>query len=305
VLPRPDLIADPYEILDERFERCVGDMALERLFSGCRWGEGAVYVPAGRYLLFSDIPNDRILRWEESDGHVAVFRSPAGHPNGNTLDREGRLLTCEHSGRRISRTEHDGTVTTIADRFEGRRLNSPNDLVVHSDGSVWFSDPDYGIVSDFEGIRAESEIGACNVYRVDPADGEVRLVADGLGLPNGLAFSADERRLFVVDTAANEIRVFEVGEGGTLSGGEVFVRNEGEGVFDGFRLDTAGRIWAATGDGVHCFDPDGTLIGRIRVPDAGVANVAFGGPRRNRLFICGFTQIFAIHLAVNGLERPR
>jgi gluconolactonase len=297
----PASIPDPYLDLDERFGRCHGDTRLEVLFEGCRWGEGAVYVPAGRYLLFSDIPNDRLLRWDECTGTVGVFRTPAGHPNGNTLDREGRLLTCEHSGRRVSRTEHDGSVTVLADRFEGKRLNSPNDVVVKSDGSVWFTDPSYGIASDYEGARGESEIGACNVYRVDPDDGAVVAVAEDFELPNGLAFCADESRLFIADTGVNQIRVFDVSATGELSGGGEFASCT-NGVFDGFRLDGDGRLWAAAGDGVHCFDADGTLIGKIRVPET-VSNVAFGGLRRNRLFICGATALYSIHLPVNGLAR--
>jgi gluconolactonase len=289
-------------VIDERFAGCRGDTRLELLFEGCRWGEGAVYVPAGRYLLFSDIPNDRMLRWDECDGSVSVFRAPAGHPNGNALDREGRLLTCEHSGRRVSRTEHDGSITTLADSFEGKRLNSPNDVVARSDGSVWFTDPDYGIVSDFEGERAEQEIGACNVYRVDPAGGAVRLAAADFELPNGLAFSADERQLFISDSATNVIRVFDAAADGSLSGGHEFARCA-NGTFDGLRLDQEGRVWAAAGDGVHCFDPDGTLIGKVRVPEV-VANVAFGGRKRNRLFICGATAIYSIHLHANGLTWP-
>jgi len=300
LLPAPTSLPDPYEERDERFAACQGDTRLEVLFEGARFAEGPVYVPAGRYLLFSDIPNDRLLRWDECSGAVSVFRSPAGHPNGNTLDRQGRLVTCEHSGRRVSRTEHDGRVTVLAERFGGKRLNSPNDVVVKSDGTVWFSDPSYGIASDFEGVRGESEIGARNLYRVDPADGRVELAAANLEIPNGLAFSADERRLFVVDNGPNQIRAFDVAEDGALSGGETFATCT-NGVFDGFRLDRDGRLWAAAGDGVHCLDPDGTLLGRIRVPEL-VSNVVFGGPRRNRLFICGATALYSIHLAVNGLE---
>lgn len=183
-----------YEILDERFRtgRCAnGDMRLERLHDDCRWAEGPLYLPAWRQLVWSDIPNDRMLRWDEETGAVSVFRSPAGHPNGNTLDREGRLITCEQGNRRVTRTEPDGTLTVIADRFDGKRLNSPNDAVVRSDGSIWFSDPDFGITSDYEGLRAPSEIGACNLYRADPATGEVRLAADGFLGPNGVVFSPD------------------------------------------------------------------------------------------------------------------
>jgi|SRR4051794_36895417 gluconolactonase len=290
-----------YEDLDERFARCQGDARLERLFDGCRWAEGPAYVPAGRYLLFSDIPNDRILRWDECTGAVGVFRSPSRYANGATLDRQGRVVHCEHGGRRVTRVEHDGSTTVIADRFEGKRFNSPNDVVVRSDDSIWFTDPSYGIDSDYEGDRAESEIGACHVYRVDPADGSCRIVADDFVRPNGLAFSADERRLFIADTRVNHIRVFDVSDDGTLSGGREFATCT-EGRFDGFRFDEDGRLWAAAGDGVHCFDPDGTLLGKIRVPEDAVSNVVFGGPKRNRLFICASTSVYSIHLQVNGLR---
>ncbi|MFJ9815155.1 SMP-30/gluconolactonase/LRE family protein [Streptomyces sp. NPDC101151] len=295
---RPQL----YEILDDRFRtgRCqAGDSKLETLFEGCRWAEGPVYVPAGRYLVWSDIPNDRLLRWDETTGKVGVFRSPAGHPNGNTLDREGRLITCEQGNRRVTRTEHDGSVTVIADRFEGRRLNSPNDAAVRSDGSIWFSDPDFGITSDYEGHRAESEIGACNVYRADPGTGEVRLVADGFRGPNGLVFSLDERRLYVSDSRANHIRVFDVQDDGTLTGGEVFAECR-IGNFDNIRFDDEGRLWAAAMDGgVHCYDPDGTLLGRLLVPDV-VANIRFGGIKRNRMFIAADTALYSLVMSVTG-----
>ncbi|MFJ7334761.1 SMP-30/gluconolactonase/LRE family protein [Streptomyces sp. NPDC101116] len=292
-----------YETLDERFRtgRCqAGDSRLETLYEGCRWAEGPVYVPAGRYLVWSDIPNDRLLRWDETTGAVGVYRSPAGFPNGNTLDAQGRLITCEQGNRRVTRTEHDGSVTVIAERFRGKRLNSPNDAVVSSDGSVWFSDPEFGIATDYEGRRAESEIGARNVYRADPVTGEVRLVADGFEGPNGLVFSPDERRLYVSDSLAGHIRVFDVGEDGTsLSGGEVFAVCA-HGTFDNIRFDDAGRLWAAAMDGgVHCYHPDGTLLGRILVPGT-VANVRFGGARRNRLFIAADTTLYSLMMSVTG-----
>ncbi|MFE7515928.1 SMP-30/gluconolactonase/LRE family protein [Streptomyces sp. NPDC057540] len=298
---RPEL----YEMFDERFltGRCTyGDDALEVLHTGCRWAEGPVYLPAWRQLVWSDIPNDRLLRWDEETGAVAVFRRSAGHTNGNTLDREGRLISCEQGNRRVTRTEHDGTVTVLADRWRGRRLNSPNDATVKSDGSVWFSDPDFGITSDYEGHRAESEIGSNNVYRIDPDSGEVRLVADGFGAPNGLVFSHDERRLFVSDTRAGLIRVFGVREDGTLSDGEVFadasVRKGAR--FDNLRFDAEGRLWAAAmSDGVHCYDPDGTLIGRLDVPEP-VANIAWGGAKRNRLFIAAQTSLYSVVMSVTG-----
>ncbi len=268
----------------------------------CRWAEGPVYIPAGRYLLWSDIPNDRILRWDETTGSVGVFRQPAGYANGGTLDGAGRLVTCEHGNRRVTRTEHDGSVTVIADRYQGKRFNSPNDVVVRSDGSIWFTDPSYGIDSDYEGHRADSEIGGCHVYRVDPGTGAVRVVADDFVRPNGLAFSLDERRLYISDSRVNHLRVFDVADDGALSGGAVFATCT-VGVFDGFRLDQAGRIWTSAGDGVHCYDPDGTLIGKLRVPET-VANVVFGGQRRNHLFICATTSVYAILLSVTGAPLP-
>ena len=300
-------MADPevatYEVLDDRFRPCTnGDVRIEQLHGGCRWAEGPVYVPAGRYLLWSDIPNDRILRWDETTGSVGVFRQPAGYANGGTLDAAGRLVTCEHGNRRVTRTEHDGSVTVIADRYQGKRFNSPNDVVVRSDGSIWFTDPSYGIDSDYEGHRADSEIGACHVYRVDPSTGAVRVVADDFVRPNGLAFSLDERRLYVADTRVNHLRVFDVADDGALTGGAVFATCT-VGAFDGFRLDQAGRIWTSAGDGVHCYDPDGTLIGKLRVPET-VANVVFGGQRRNHLFICATTSLYAILLSVTGAPLP-
>lgn len=297
-----------FEILDERFAHLVKTAArVERLYEGCRWAEGPAYFPGGRYLLWSDIPNDRMLRFDEATGAVGVFRHPAGYANGNTVDCDGRLVTCEHGNRRVTRTEHDGRITVIADRHGGKRLNSPNDVVVKSDGSLWFTDPPYGIDSDYEGHKAESEIGACHLYRVDPGSGECRIAAGDFVRPNGLAFSPDEELLYVSDTGASHvpdgprhIRVFRVGEGGRLSGGKVFATCTA-GKFDGFRVDEAGRIWTSAGDGVHCYEPDGTLIGKVLVPET-VANVVFGGPKRNRLFVCATTSLYAVLLPVNGAK---
>ncbi len=302
------MAATDFEIIDERFTHCVKTSArVEHLYHGCRWAEGPTYLPAGRFVVWSDIPNDRLLRWDEATGAVGVFRHPAGFTNGNTVDRQGRLVSCEHGNRRVSRTEHDGTVTTMVDRVDGRRLNSPNDVVVKSDDSVWFTDPAYGIESDYEGHRAESEIGACHVYRLDPTTGACRVVADDFARPNGIAFSPDERLLYVADTGATHaldgprhIRVFDVADGGTLTGGDVFATST-SGLFDGFRLDDTGRVWTSAGDGVHCYDPDGTLIGKVYVPEP-VANVAFGGPKRNRLFICATTSLYSVMLPVNGAK---
>jgi gluconolactonase len=300
--------ADQFEIHDERFRRCVQLSArVEQLYTGCRWAEGPAYVPAARHLLWSDVPNDRVLRWEETSGAVSVFRQPAGYANGRTIDRQGRLVTCEQGGRRVSRTEHDGSTTVLADRYEGKRFNSPNDVVVRSDGSIWFTDPTYGIDTDYEGNRAETEIGACHVYRIDAGSGACRIVADDFVRPNGLAFSPDERLLYVSDTGASHVpdgprhmRVFEVAADGTLTGGDLFATCT-EGAFDGFRLDESGRIWTSAGDGVHCYDPDGTLLGKVRVPEI-VANVVFGGPKRNRLFMCATTSLYSVLLPVNGVR---
>lgn len=302
------MISDVSVVLDERFRRLTIDSArLEKLTEGCRWAEGPAYFPAGRYLVWSDVPNDRMMRYDETSNTVSVFRTPSGYSNGNTVDRQGRLVTCEHGNRRVSRTEHDGSITVIASHYDGKRFNSPNDVVVKSDGSIWFTDPAYGIDSDYEGHKADSEIGACHVYRVDPQSGTVSIVADDFVRPNGLAFSPDEKRLYVADTGATHaadgprhIRVFDVGENGKLTGGDVFATCT-SGLFDGFRLDEAGRIWTSAGDGVHCYESDGTLIGKILVPEA-VANVVFGGLKRNRLYICATTSLYSIMLPVNGAK---
>jgi gluconolactonase len=299
-----------FEVLDDRFSTCIKTSArIEKLYSGCRWAEGPAYFPAGRYLVWSDIPNDRIMRWDETNGEVGVFRTPAGYTNGHTVDAVGRLISCEHGNRRVTRTEFDGSVTVIADRYDGKRFNSPNDVVVHSDGSIWFTDPAYGIDSDYEGWQAETEIGACHVYRVDADTGACRIVADDFVRPNGLAFSLDESQLYISDTGAthqadgpHHMRLFDVHSDGTLSGGKVFATCT-NGLFDGFRLDDAGRIWTSAEDGVHCYDPDGSLIGKIRIPET-VANVVFGGPKRNRLFICATTSIYSVLLPVRGAALP-
>ncbi|MEL6564374.1 MAG: SMP-30/gluconolactonase/LRE family protein [Pseudomonadota bacterium] len=296
-----------FEVIDPSFEACfVGHARVERLWTGARWSEGPVWFAAGRYLLWSDIPNNRIMRWDETDGSVSVFRAPCNNTNGHTVDRQGRLVSCEHLGRRVTRTEHDGSITVIADSYEGKRLNSPNDVVVKSDGSIWFTDPSYGILMDYEGARADSEIGACHVYRVAPS-GEISIAADDYLKPNGLAFSPDESLLYIADTGATHteggpkhIRRHSVAPGGTLSGGEVFADCTA-GLFDGFRCDTDGRIWTSAADGVHCLDTSGTLIGKVHIPEM-VANVCFGGPKLNRLFICGTTSLYSIYLNVNGVS---
>ncbi|RSM56983.1 gluconolactonase [Amycolatopsis sp. WAC 01376] len=294
-----DMVKAHFEVLDERFARVNGDEWMRRLHTGCRWTEGPAYFPAGRYLVFSDIPNDRVLRWDETTGAVGVFREPAGFHNGHTVDRQGRLVSCEQGNRRVTRTEHDGTTTVLAETYQGKRFNSPNDVVESSDGAIWFTDPSYGIDSDYEGHQAESEIGACHVYRADPVDGSVRIVADDFSRPNGLAFSVDEARLYIVDTRQNpsHIRVFSVADG-LLSGGEVFATSDAGG-FDGVRLDAAGRVWAAAHDGLHCFAPDGTRIGKLRVPKV-CSNLTFGGPRRNDLFITASSSVYTLRVNFSG-----
>jgi gluconolactonase len=302
------MLRDVAVILDERFRRLViPSTRLEKLAEGCRWAEGPAFFPAGRYLVWSDVPNDRMMRYDETSSAVSVFRAPSGYSNGNTVDRQGRLVTCEHGNRRVTRTEHDGSMTVIASHYDGKRFNSPNDVVVKSDGSIWFTDPAYGIDSDYEGHKAESEIGACHVYRVDPQSGSVAIVADDFVRPNGLAFSPDEKRLYIADTGATHvadgprhIRVSDVGDNNRLTGGNIFATCT-SGLFDGFRLDDAGRIWASAGDGVHCYESDGTLIGKILVPEI-VANLVFGGLKRNRLYICATTSLYAILLPVNGAK---
>ena len=292
-----------FEVLDPRFEACFpGHARVERLWTGGRWLEGPAWFPSGRYLIVSDIPNNRMLRWDETDGSVSVFRTPSNNSNGNTVDREGRLVTGEHLARRVTRTEHNGSITVLADKYEGKRFNSPNDVVVKSDGSIWFTDPDYGILGDYEGDKSPAEIGGCHVYRIG-TDGGITQVTRDFDKPNGLAFSPDEKHLYVVDSGKpKNMRRFAVSDDGKLSGGEVFATSTA-GIFDGFRFDRDGRIWTSAADGVHCYDPDGTLIGKVTIPEL-VANVTFGGAKRNRLFICGTTSLYSLYTTATGVSLP-
>ncbi len=299
-----------FEAIDERFANyMIPVCGLETLHTGMRWAEGPVYFADGRYLVLSDIPNNRMLRWEEETGQVSVFRYPSGFSNGNTRDRQGRLVSCEHGNRRVTRTEPDGSITVLADRAAGKRLNSPNDVVVRSDGTVWFTDPPYGILTDYEGHKAESEIGGCHVYCCNPQTGEVSVVADDFVKPNGLAFSADERLLYVADSgrshaadAPHHIRVFDVSDNGRLSNGRVFAEID-PGIPDGFRIDVDGNLWVGAGDGVHCFDAHGQLLGKILTPET-VANLTFGGPKRNRLFIAATSTLYAVFVNTRGIQTP-
>ena len=296
-----------FEILDPSFKPClIGHARVERLWTGARWCEGPAWFAAGRYLVWSDIPNNRMLRYDDTNGSVSVFRHPSNHSNGNFVDQSGRLVTCEHLTRRVTRTEHDGSITQIAATHKGKRFNSPNDLVVKSDGSIWFTDPPYGILSDYEGKKAPGEIGACHVYRTS-VDGTVTIVADDYVKPNGLAFSPDESLLYIADTGYSHdeagprhIRRHPVNSDGSLGAGEIFSTCN-QGVYDGFRVDQEGRIWTSAGDGVHCLSAEGKLIGKIRIPEL-VSNVCFGGPNLNRLFICGTTSLYSVFLAINGIS---
>ena len=303
------VLSSIYEIRDPRFRQLIVPSAgLDELYSDCRWAEGPVWFADLNCLLFSDIPNQRMLRCSPG-GDVSVFREPSNFTNGNTRDRQGRLISCEHGTRRVTRTEVDGSITVLAENYQDRRLNSPNDVVVRSDGSVWFTDPTYGILSDYEGYRAEPEQPTRNVYRLDPTSGALSLVADDFRQPNGLAFSPDETMLYVADsarshdeTAPSHIRVFDVEDGSRLVNGRVF-SNLDNGIPDGLRTDTAGNVWTSAGDGVHCFAPDGTLLGKILVPQT-VANLTFGGPRRNRLFITATRSLYAVYTTVTGAQYP-
>jgi gluconolactonase len=300
---------DGFEIIDPRFRTFVLTNApLERLAGGFRWLEGPVWFADHESLLVSDLPNDRILRWTESGG-ISVFRQPAGFANGHTRDREGRLIGCSHQRRCVERTEIDGTITILADRYRGRRLNAPNDVVVRGDGTIWFSDPHCGIETDYEGGRHKPELPP-SVYRLDPRDGALSVVADEFQGPNGLCFSPDETLLYIAETGrqfvpdpVQHIRVFDVvDDGARLSGGHAFHAIT-PGAADGFRCDEEGNIWSSAGDGVHCIDPSGALLGKILVPSA-VGNLTFGGRHRSRLCICAGPTLYAIYVNKRGAQRP-
>jgi gluconolactonase len=296
------------QVMDAAFNRYRLPLAsVEQLFTGCRWSEGPVYFGDGRFLLWSDIPNDRILRWDEESGAVNVFRKTSWNANGNTRDRQGRLVTCEHRGRRVTRTEYDGCITVLMDSFQGKRLNSPNDLVVKSDGSIWFTDPVFGILGYYEGEKAEPELPA-SVYRIDGRTGQASLVADNIEGPNGLAFSPDESKLYIVASRAQptrKIQVFDVVDGTRLSNGRVLI-DAGPGTPDGFRVDVEGNLWCGWGmgdaelDGVRVFNSAGAPIGHIQLPER-CANLCFGGRWRNRLFMAASHGLYALYVNTQGV----
>jgi gluconolactonase len=293
--------------LDKRFDKYrVMLTHVERLASGTLWGEGPVWFGDARCLIWSDIPNNRMMRWDEETGSVGVFRKPSNNANGNTRDRQGRLITCEHLGRRVIRTEYDGSITVICDRFEGKRLNSPNDVVVKSDGSIWFTDPRFGLLSHYEGEIADSEL-PMNVYRVDGKTGAVTVIADGINAPNGLCFSPDEKKIYIVESRSEprRILVYDVsGDGGKIANGKIHIDSGPQGTPDGMRCDIDGNLWCGWGmspelDGVRVFTPQGEPIGHIALPER-CANVCFGGIKRNRLFMAAAHSLYAVYVNTQG-----
>ena len=312
----PVAYPDPaVEIVDPRFAKYkVNNAAVERLFTGARWAEGPVWFGDGGYLLFSDIPNNRMLRWLEDTNEVTVFRSPSNYSNGNFRDRQGRLVTCEHDSRRVTRTEYDGTIIVLADHFEEKKFNAPNDIVVHSDGAIWFTDPGYGIMSNSEGHKAAFELPTA-LYRLDPKTRELAVLVADLDKPNGLCFSPDEKLLYLVDTGTpkhptdpHPIYVYDVVDGKRLANRRLFV-DMAPGTSDGIRCDVDGNVWSAAGwgpaeyNGVHCFAPDGKLIGKIHLPES-CANLCFGGAKKNRLFMAASQSLYSLYVGTEGAQTP-
>ena len=299
---------EPYQILDDRFRDLVlPNVRLRKISGGHLWTEGPVWFPAHQCLLFSDIPNQKIFRWM-CDGSVNEFRDHSDFANGNTRDTNGCLVTCQHGSRTVTRTEHNGKITTLADGFEGRRLNSPNDVVVKADGSIWFTDPTYGILSNYEGYKATPEQEFNNVFRLEPETGIVESVAQDFRQPNGLAFSNDEKLLYVTESGSSHdatipavIRVYDVVGESALGNGRDFAEID-NGLPDGIRVDCYGNVWSSAADGVHCFDPGGKLLGKVLVPET-VSNLTFGGARGNELMITATSSVYAIHVNSQALVR--
>ncbi len=302
---------DPAVIsLDPRFDQYRLPLAaVERLATGCRWNEGPVWMGDARCLLWNDIPNNRIMRWDEITETVSVYREPSNFANGQTRDRSGRLITCEHGGRRVTRTEYDGTVTVLIDNYGNKRLSSPNDVIVKSDNSIWFSDPPFGIMGNYEGYKSEPELGQ-NVYRLNPDTNEITIVADDIAGPNGLAFSPDEKLLYIVEsrgTPSRKILAYDVDDDGLTISNKRILIDAGPGTPDGFRVDVDGNLWCGWGmgsealDGVMIFAPDGTAIGRIKLPER-CANVCFGGRANSRLFMASSQSIYALYVNVAGVK---
>ena len=303
-----------FEIVEPEFASCfVGHARLDRLWTGCRWAEGPAWFAAGRYLIWSDLPNNRQMRYDDTDGSVSVFRQPSGFANGNTVDLQGRLISCEHQNRRVTRTEHNGAITVLASHYQGRRLNSPNDVVVKSDGSIWFTDPPFGIGGHWEGEKAEPELPHA-VYRIDPATGELQQVLTELAGPNGLAFSPDERVLYIVESRAQPHRkvwAYDVDGAGQLSGKRLVIDAQGPGALDGIAVDEDGNLWCGWGsngspqaqaeglDGVRVFNPQGLAIGHIHLPER-CANLCFGGAGRNRLYMAASHSLYALYVETRG-----
>ncbi len=306
--PSPRYPDPRIQIVDPSFAKYRLNLAkVERIATGMRWSEGPVWFGDGRYLLWSDIPNNRIMKWEEETGAVSVFRKPSNNSNGNTRDRQGRLLTCEHEARRVTRTEYDGSTTVIADQFDGKPLNSPNDVVCKSDGSIWFTDPPFGILGYYEGQVAKPQL-TTNVYRWDPTNQKISVVAADIDRPNGLAFSPDESKLYVVEAGVSPrvIRAYDVNRDGTqLANARTLISAGPEGTPDGLRVDVDGNLWVGWGmgkeglDGVSIFNPEGKLIGRIDLPER-CANLCFGGRYRNRLFMCASTSVYSLFVNTQG-----
>lgn len=300
------------EVIDSRFAKYkIGNAVVERLWTGARWSEGPVWFGDGGYLLWSDIPNNRILKWEESSGKVSVYRKPSNYSNGHTRDRQGRLISCEHGTRRVTRTEYDGTISVLMEHYDGKRLNAPNDVAVHLDGHIWFTDPGYGIMLNYEGHIADFELPTA-VYRLNPETKVANVVNDALDKPNGICFSPDYEKLYVVDTGAihkegspRNIYVFDVVDSERLANRQAFC-DMSPGIADGIRCDIDGNLWSSAGwagdgyDGVHVFAPDGTLIGKIHLPEI-CSNLCFGGIKRNRLFMTGSQSLYSVYIEAQGL----